>query len=60
MHAGGGLFRNAAPFLHHLVPAKRILALHFDEQILDDLLFLAVARSISPSRCLLRVRSLCE
>ena len=39
MHAGRGFFGNAAPFLHDLVPAIRILALHFEQQILDDLLF---------------------
>ena len=48
MHAGGRFFGNAAPILHHLVPAIRILALHFDEQILDDLLFLACRCRFNP------------
>src|SRR5437773_7924187 len=40
MHAGGRLFRNAAPILYYLMPAVRILALDFEQQIFDDLLFL--------------------
>ena len=48
MHAGRRLFRNAAPFLDHLVPAIRIFALHFEKQILDHLLFLARRRRFRP------------
>ncbi len=40
MHAGGGLFRDAAPILHDLVPAVGILAMNLEQQIFDDLLFL--------------------
>ena len=32
MHAGGRFLRNAAPILHDLVPAIRILALNFEQQ----------------------------
>ena len=48
MHAGGRFFRNAAPFLHHLVPANGILRCDFLEKILDDLLFVAAARVFDP------------
>ena len=40
MHTGGGLLRHTAPILHDLVPAIGILTLNFEQQILDDLLFL--------------------
>ena len=40
MHAGRCFFGNAAPILCDLVPAIWILALDFEEQIFDDLLFL--------------------
>ena len=48
MHAGRGLFGNAAPFLHDVVPAGRILGMHSLEQIFDDLLFFAARRSVDP------------
>ena len=40
MDAGCCLLRNTAPILHDLVPAIRILALYFEQQIFDDLFFL--------------------
>ena len=46
MHAGGGLFGDAVPFLHDLVPALRVLGVHLLEQILDDLLFVAAAMGV--------------
>jgi hypothetical protein len=39
VHAGGRLFRNAAPVGNHLVPVLRVLGENFREQILDHLLF---------------------
>src|SRR5262245_66471281 len=39
MDAGGGFLRHTAPILHDLVPAIGILALNFEQEILDDLLF---------------------
>src|SRR5438034_1350012 len=38
MHAGRGFLRNAAPILHDLMPAIRILTVNFEQQIFDDLL----------------------
>src|SRR6266436_166679 len=46
--AGGGLFRYAAPILHDLVPAIRILALNFRQQIFYDLFFLVRRVCLSP------------
>ena len=40
MYAGSRLLGNAPPIFHDLMPAIRILALDFEEQILDHLLFL--------------------
>ena len=48
VHAGGRLFRNAAPVRDHVVPALRILRMHFLQQILDHLLFVAARRAIDP------------
>src|SRR5215475_11681004 len=39
MDPSGGFLRHTAPILHDLVPAIGILALNFEQQILDDLLF---------------------
>ena len=48
MHAGGRLLRHTAPIFHDLVPAIGILALNFEQQILDDLLFLVCRFRLRP------------
>ena len=48
MDAGGGLFGNAAPVLHHVVPAGLVLGVNLLQQILDDLLFLVAGRRVDP------------
>ena len=39
MHPSGRFLGNTSPFLHNLVPAKRIFALNLQQQIFDHLLF---------------------
>ena len=39
MHARGGLFRNAPPFLYDFVPAIGIFTMNLEQQILDYLFF---------------------
>ena len=48
MHAGGRFLGNAAPFLHHLVPAKRIFALHFEQQFLITCSSLLADSAVDP------------
>ena len=48
MHAGGGLFGDAAPVLHHVVPALGIFGVDLLQQILDDLLFVAAGGRVDP------------
>ncbi len=48
MNAGGGLFRDAAPFLGDVVPALRIFGVDLLEQVLDDLFFVAAGGSVDP------------
>jgi len=46
--AGGRLLGNAAPIFHDLVPAVRILALNFEQQIFDHLFFLVRGFGLCP------------
>ena len=39
MHAGGRFLRNAAPIFRNFVPAIRVVALDFEQQIFNNLLF---------------------
>ena len=55
MYAGRRFFRNAAPFLDDLVPAKRIVALNFEQQIFDDLLFLVRGFGLRPIAAFLQL-----
>ena len=48
MHAGGRLFGNAAPVLHHFVPAERVLRFDFLQRVLDDFLFVAARLAFDP------------
>ena len=53
MHAGGGLFGDAAPVLHDVAPALGILGVNLLEQVLDHLLFVAAGRRVHPIAALL-------
>ena len=57
MHAGGRLLGNTSPILHDR--ASGAVLRDPLEQILDDLLLVAIRTACSPSRYPLRVRSLC-
>src|SRR5439155_954970 len=46
--AGGRLLGNAAPIFHDLMPAVRILALDFEQQIFDHLFFLVRGFGLCP------------
>ena len=48
MDAGSRLLGNATPLFHDLVPAVGILALDFEEQIFDDLLFFVRRLTLCP------------
>jgi hypothetical protein len=48
VHAGRRLFRNAAPILHNLVPVLGIIGKDLLQQVLDDLLFVIIGRTIDP------------
>src|SRR2546423_3145610 len=48
MHASGGLFGDAAPFFCDLMPAARIFAMNFLQQVFDDLFFFAAGRGVDP------------
>src|SRR5581483_7206798 len=48
VHAGGGLFRNAAPVACDLVPALRVFALDALEESLDDLFLMRALGALDP------------
>ncbi len=60
MHARGGLFGNAPPFLGNLVPALRVLGVDRLQQILDDLLFVALRRRVHPVRAIFQFIALVD
>src|ERR1700683_3612867 len=48
MHAGGGLFGDAAPFLDYFMPAVGSFRVNLLQQIFDDLFFVALRRAVHP------------
>ena len=48
MDAGRGLFRDAAPVRDDIVPAVGVLGMDLLQQVLDDLLFVAVGGAVDP------------
>ena len=55
VHAGGGLLGNAAPFLHHVVPARRVFGVDPLQQVLDDLLLVAAGGRVHPAAAVLQL-----
>ena len=48
MDAGGGLFGDAAPFFHDLVPALGVFGVNLLQEPLDDVLFVRLGGRVHP------------